>query len=45
LKEKEAAVVIERMGQVNWSPGKDNEKTASTSITVAAAPATAAPIK
>ena len=49
LKEREAAVVMERMGQVNWSPDKDQDKNtaaaAAAASKAAAAPPSPAPIK
>jgi len=43
LKEKEAGLVMERMGAVNWSPEKDDGKPRPPAA--ASTPAPAAPIK
>ena len=48
LKEREAAVVMERMGQVNWSPDKDQDKNAAAAAAASkasVAPPSPAPIK
>ena len=44
LKEKEAAVVMERMGAVNWSPENDDGKPQPPAA-AALTPASPAPIK